>query len=229
MVSKRPLEIRKGQPGFTIVELLIAVAIAGTVMGGVYSVYVSQQGAYEAQQQVAAMEQKVRAAMYFLNRDIAMAGCDPAGNANARILAADANSIRLTEDLNGNGDASEYNEDITYSLYTSDGVQKLGRRTPYNDKNSKPVKNQPVAENVERLNFVYLDRNGQVLPTPVADPSLIRSVQITLVVRADTVDSRYINQHIYSNQQGQTLLGPKNDHFRRRLTTTEVWCRNLTF
>ncbi len=226
---KQPLDIRKGQPGFTLVELLVAVAVAGMVMGGVYSVYVSQQGSYEAQQQVTTIEQKVRAAVYFLNRDIAMAGCDPGGNADARILAADANSIRFTEDLNGNGDAAEYNEDITYSLYTSKGILKLGRRTPYNDKNNNPVKNQPVAENVERLDFVYLDRNGQVLVTPVADPSLIRSVQITLVVRADKVDPRYTNQHTYTNQQGQTLLGPNNDHFRRRLVTTEVWCRNLTF
>jgi len=224
MAMKRPLEIRKGQPGFTLVELLIAVAVAGIVMGGVYSVYVSQQGSYEAQQQVTAIEQKVRAASYFLNRDIAMAGCDPGGNADARILAADATSIRFTEDLNGNGDAGEYNEDITYSLYTSgDGIQKLGRKTPFT------ANNQPVAENVERLDFVYLDRNGQVLATPVADPSLIRSVQITLVVRADKVDPHYTNQHTYTNQQGQTLLGPNNDHFRRRLVTTEVWCRNLTF
>ncbi len=223
MVIKRPLEIRKGQPGFTLVELLIAVAIAGIVMGGVYSVYVSQQGSYEAQQQVAAIEQKVRTAIYFLNRDIAMAGCDPRGNADARILTADANAIRLTEDLNDNGDAGEYNEDITYSLYTSKGVRKLGRKTPFT------ANNQPVAENVERLDFVYLDRNGQVLAAPVADPSLIRSVQITLVVRADKADPRYTNQHIYRNQQKQTLLGPNNDHFRRRLMTAEVWCRNLTF
>jgi type IV pilus assembly protein PilW len=224
MSFNRPLAIRKGVQGFTLVELLVAVAIAGVVMAGVYSVYVSQQGSYEAQLQVAAIEQKARAAVYFLNRDIAMAGCDPAGNADARILLADAHSIRFTEDLNGNGDAGEYNEDITYSLYTSkDGIQKLGRKTPF------AANYQPVAENVETLDFVYLDHNDQVLATPVAHPSLIRSVQITLVVRADTMDPRYTNQHIYSNQQGQTLLGPNNDHFRRRLMTTEVWCRNLSF
>jgi len=209
--------------GFTIVELLIAVAIAGIVMGGIYSVYLSQQSSYAAQTQVTALEQKVRAAMYFMQRDISMAGCDPSGRANARILTADANSIRITEDLNANGDPGEYNEDITYDLYTSGGIQKLGRKSPF------PAHNQPVAELVDALDFVYLDAEGNVLPTPVSDPKQIRSVQITLVVRADEPDPQFSNTTIYRNQAGTPLFGPANDHFRRRLMTAEVLCRNLAF
>jgi len=223
MLIKGHIKERKRTAGFTLVETLIALTIAGVVMGGIYSVYLSQQGSYTAQEQVTALEQKVRAAMYFMNRDISMAGCDPTGNANARILTATAHSIRFTEDLNGNGDASEYNEDITYSLYMSGGIQKLGRKTPFT------ANNQPVAENVEALDFIYLDKNSNVLPTPVADPSRIRSVQITLVVRADRKDPHYRNANVYKNQQGQVVLGPENDNFRRRLMTAQVLCRNLAF
>ncbi|MFZ0448654.1 MAG: prepilin-type N-terminal cleavage/methylation domain-containing protein [Desulfatiglandaceae bacterium] len=213
----------RSSPGFTLVELLIAMAIAGIVMAGTYSVYRSQQSSYAAQTQVTALEQKVRAAMFYMQRDISMAGCDPSGHADAGILTADSHSIRLTEDLNGNGDPSENNEDISYSLYTSKGIQKLGRKTPFT------ASNQPVVEDVDSLNFVYLDKAGNVLPTPVADASKIRSIQITLVVRAEAQDPHYTNMTVYVNQQGQTVLGLQKDHFRRRLMTAEVLCRNLAF
>jgi len=209
--------------GFTLVELLIAVAIAGIVMGGIYSVFLSQQSSYEAQAQVTALEQKVRAAMYFMQRDISMAGCDPTGNANAGILTAGAHSIRLTEDLNSNGDSTEYNEDVTYALYTTGGIQKLGRKSPFT------ASNQPVVEDLDALDFLYFDAAGNVLPTPVSDPSRIRSIQITLVVRADKADRHFSNTTIYRNQAGTSIFGPANDHFRRRLLTAEVMCRNLAF
>lgn len=213
----------RSSSGFTLVELLIAVAIAGIVMAGIYSVYLSQQSSYAAQAQVTALEQKVRAAMYFMQRDISMAGCDPSGNSHAGILTADSHSIRLTEDLNGDGDPTAYNEDVTYSLYTSKVIQKLGRKSPFT------ASNQPVVEDVDALDFVYLDAAGHVLATPVSDPSRIRSVQITLVVKADKGDPRYFNTHVYRNQAGDVVFGPGNDHFRRRLLTAEVLCRNLAF
>jgi type IV pilus assembly protein PilW len=222
-------KIPQGAAGFTLVELLIAVAISGIVMGGIYSVYLSQQTSYTAQAQATAMEQNVRAAVYFMQRDISMAGCDPSGTAHAGILTAESHSIRLTEDLNGNGDLSDSNEDISYYLYIpKDGIQKLGRRSPY-EKNNNPVSPQPVAEGVDVLDFVYLDGARHVLPTPVSDPSKIRSVQVTLLVRSDRPDPHYLNTIVYRNQSGDVIFGPGNDHFRRRLLTVEVRCRNLAF
>jgi type IV pilus assembly protein PilW len=225
----RPMRIKgrnriwQGAAGFTLVELLIAVAISGIVMGGIYSVYLSQQTSYTAQAQATAMEQNVRAAVYFMQRDISMAGCDPSGTAHAGILSATAHAIRLTEDLNGDGDAAEYNEDISYSLYTSGGIKKLGRKSPFT------ASNQPAAEGVDVLDFVYLDGARHVLPTPVPDPSKIRSVQVTLLVRSDKPDPHYLNTIVYRNQSGDVLFGPGNDHFRRRLLSVEVRCRNLAF
>jgi len=211
-------KISQGAAGFTLVELLIAVAISGIVMAGIYSVYVSQESSYTAQAQATAMEQNVRAAVYFMQRDISMAGCDPSGTAHAGILTAAAHSIRLTEDLNGDGD-------ITYDLYVKDGVQKLERKTPYSINHTGQV----AVQGVEVLDFVYLDGARHVLPTPVSDPSKIRSVQVTLLVRPDKEDPHYLNTVVYRNQSGDVIFGPGNDHFRRRLLTVEVRCRNLAF
>ena len=59
--------------GFTIVELLVAVFVAGIVMAGVYSAYYSQQKTYTAHEQLAEMQQNLRSAMFYMAREIRMA------------------------------------------------------------------------------------------------------------------------------------------------------------
>jgi type IV pilus assembly protein PilW len=218
------LDTLNNKKAFTLIELLVAVAISGVVMAGIYSAYYSQQKSYITQEQVAAMQQNLRAAMSIMQREIRMAGCDPSGTAQTGIKTANTNSIRFTLDItddtgtgNPDGDAGDINEDITYSLYTADGIQKLGRKSP------STAINQPVAENIDALNFVYLDANGATTPT-LAN---IRSVQITLVARTGRRDPGYTNNTSYQNHQGSTIYTAPNDSFRRMLLTAEVKCRNL--
>lgn len=232
------LDILNNKKAFTLIELLVALAISGVVMTGIYSAYYSQQKSYIAQEQVAAMQQNLRAAMYIMQREIRMAGCDPTGSAGAGIQTANTNSIAFTSDFTGgesdgkdndnNGSVDEANEkrfsdgfcddtneNVTYSLYTTDGIQKLGRDTGGG--------NQPVAENIDALDFVYLDANGATTAT-LAN---IRSVQITMVARTGRGDPGYTNNTSYQNQQGTTVYIALNDNFRRKLLTAEVKCRNL--
>ena len=218
------LDILNNKKAFTLIELLVALAISGVVMAGIYSAYYSQQKSYVTQEQVAAMQQNLRAAMYIMQREIRMAGCDPTEDAGAEIKTANTNSIRFTSDItddagtgNPDGDTDDTNEDVTYSLYTADGIQKLGRKSP------STAINQPVAENIDALDFVYLDANGATTAT-LAN---IRSVQITLVARTGRVDPGYTNNTVYKNQQLTTILPAQNDNFRRKRLTAEVKCRNL--
>ena len=229
--------------GFTLIEVLLAMAIAGIVMGSIYSIYYSQQKSYIAQEQAVAMQQNLRAAMFYMTREIRMAGCDPTDNAGAGIQTANTNSIRFTLDITGgesdgkdndndgsvdeadenkfsDGFCDDTNEDITYSLYTADGIQKLGRKSP------STANNQPVAENIDALDFVYLDANGATTAT-LAN---IRSVKITLVARTGREDPGYTNNEQFYNQNpdGQELIYTAlNDSFRRRRLTTTIKCRNL--
>ena len=83
--------------------------------------------------------------------------------------------------------------------------------------------NQPVAENIDALDFVYLDENAEV----TGKLSEVRSVQISLVARTGRGDQGYINRNSYRNQQGTEILAAQNDNFRRKLLTVEVRCRNL--
>ena len=188
------------EKGFTLIELLIGMAITGIISTGIYSSFYSQHKASLAQEQVAAMQQNLRVAKYLMEREIRMAGCDPTGDAGAGILTANASSIEFTLDITDDpgtggfdGDVSDSNEHITYSLYDSggDGTNDLGRNTGGG--------NQLAGENINALDFVYLDKDSLQLDddglgnvtTSIAQ---IRSVQITLVARTGKEDPGYTNR-----------------------------------
>jgi type IV pilus assembly protein PilW len=228
--------------GFTLIEVLVAIAMAGVVMAGIYSFSSSQQRSYFIQEQVAYTQQSLRAAMDLMEREIRTAGCDPKRRSVAGIHTANPSAIRITMDITGgetdkldndgdgsvdeadeakfgDGDTNDVNEDVTYSLYPSNGILKLGRKSP------STANNQPVAENIDALDFVYLDKDGN----PTTNLEEIRSVQIALVARAGRGDPRYKDTAIYRNQQGTVILPQQNDNFRRKLLTAQVYCRNLAF
>lgn len=62
------------ESGFTLVELLIAIALGLVILGGLFQTFRTQHDTYIVQDQVAAMQQNLRAAMYLITRDLQMAG-----------------------------------------------------------------------------------------------------------------------------------------------------------
>jgi len=215
----------RSEKGFTLVELMVTLAIMAVVMAGVYSAYYSQQQSYIVQEQVSEMQQNLRGAMYFMAKEIRMAGCNPTGGASAGIVTAGANTINFTMDLRGkdpddpaDGDTADPNENITYILYDSDGDgtnDALGRDTG--------TGNRLVAQNVDAIDFVYLDENGNV----TASLLQIRTVQITIVAKTGRADRGYRDTTSYTNLQGTEILAPPNDNFRRKRLATNIKCRNL--
>ena len=201
--------------GYTIVELLVAIAISGIFMGAIYSAYTSQQRATLGQEQVSAMHRNLRSAMYFMEKEIRMAGCDPTGKAGAGISTASFNTISFTEDADGDGAVTN----MTYSLSGSDLVRNGAR----------------IAENIDAINFVYLDGEGIPLDDGggnVTDPenkAKIRSVQVTIVARTGKQDPHYTDSTSYQNRIPETIFTPSGDevYFRRKLLSTSIKCRNL--
>ncbi len=60
--------------GVTLIELLVALAISGILVGAIYRTFIAQQRTYTAQEQVVDMQQNVRAAMNRMTTEIRMAG-----------------------------------------------------------------------------------------------------------------------------------------------------------
>lgn len=68
------MSILKKPFGFTLIEFMIAVALAAILFTAAYQVMVSQSRVYEAQEQTIDMQQNVRAALDFMSRELRMAG-----------------------------------------------------------------------------------------------------------------------------------------------------------
>jgi len=225
--------------GFTLIEILIALIISAVILAGIYSTYYSQQKSYITQEQVTAMQQNLRAAMYFMEREIRMAGFDPNRTADAGILIAKRAELHFTADRNKNGNVSTASgnpdENIRYALTNDangDGVFDarpchLGRETWGGGL-------QTLAEEIDALNFVYLDEDGNTLDDDgngnvTTSIDRIRTIQITLVARSGTPIPKYRDATIYTNQESpaQVVLGQQNDDFMRKRLAVEVKCRNM--
>jgi type IV pilus assembly protein PilW len=220
---------RHSNQGFTMVELLVAMVVALMAIGAIYSTFLNQHRSYQIQEEIAEMQQNLRAAMLYMEREVRMAGCDPINTAHARIIKAEKTLIRFTEDVRGNtpgsdpdGDTNDPNEDITYSL--------KGRHLMKNTGGG----NQMVAQNIDAIDFVYLDGSS---PPNVLNPggsdvaaakiNQIRSVEITIVARTSDPLLLSPNGTVYLNQRGTEILAPQNDNVSRRRLTTWIKCRNL--
>jgi len=191
------------QHGFTLIELLITLAVSGILMAGVYTAFKSQQDAYLAQDQVAEMQQNIRAGLDIMIRDIRMAGYDPDQTGNYGIVddpPLSADRIVFTLD---NPDSPGDELELSYDLFPSVGVISLGR-------SSNGGLRSAIAENIESLEFRYLDRDG----VETADVNAMRAVEITMVARSRLPDRNYTHP-------------VDNDNFRRRSQTTTVRLRNM--
>lgn len=220
--------------GFTIIELLVAMTIGLVVMAGVSMTFRSQQRSYLVQEQVAAMQQNLRAAMYHMEREIRMAGCDPTFNASAQIVTANVDSVNFTMDVRGTTDGSppdgtttNIDENITYLHYDSDGDgtnDALGR--------TEGATTEVIASDIDMVDFLYVDQSdvamnpagGNILGPDIPN---IKAVEITLIARTARPIKGWFDTANYLNQISRVILGPPNDNFRRIRSTTRIKCRNL--
>jgi len=79
-------QYRQSNQGFTMVELLVAMVVSLLALGAIYSTFQGQLKSYVMQGETAAMHQNIRAAMFYLQREIRMAGCDPQATAVSALL-----------------------------------------------------------------------------------------------------------------------------------------------
>lgn len=150
------MELRKKKQsnqcwGYSLVELVVAMAITLVVMAGVYKVYVTQQDSYLIQEQVAEMQQNGRTAKYIITREIRMAGYDPMGSGKFGFVSAYNDTIRFTLDITvEDGAVTSPGDDVTYSVSAANQLER--------DDGSG---NQAVVENVEAIGFAYaFDADG---------------------------------------------------------------------
>jgi type IV pilus assembly protein PilW len=218
--------------GFTLVELMVALVISFVITGAAYAAYVVQQKNYTIQEEVAAVQQNIRAGLEIMTREMRMAGYDPTFSGNYRITAANATVFSFTSDLCDNGGPpgtctigdESVTETYQYELYKPPGAPAdypfSLRRTPAGS---------AIAENIEHLEFRYTLRDGSQTLTPAnAELRLIVRVEISLLARSAREDHQYLDTRTYTTASG-AVLPPFNDNYHRRMLTTTLQLRNLGY
>jgi len=178
--------------GMSLVEILVGMALTMVLIIALYGSFDIQYKHLNIQEQMADMQQAARTAMDRMAREIRMAGYNPlraATSPSIGILAAGSDVIHFTLDITGgatagtsDGNTTSVNENITYGLFTAGGSQRLGRKA------TSGSDYQTVADHVQSVQFIYYDRDGNILSTPVSAVAQIRHVKVHLTLRTARED-----------------------------------------
>lgn len=242
----KTIKLKQGA-GFTLIEIMVSLAISSLVIGGIYGVYAIQQKSYTVQEQVTELQQKIRSALDFMSRDMRLANYNPKppydndGSCDdVTMLSADAVSFSFEYCKVEKLGSTYTSEKLTsaFLLYdaNSDGTIDLGAEHNGEKKS--------IADGVDAIEFRYFDAEGKILPTPVA-VGKICSVQVSMLVRASYPDPRHTDTILYkpasvleAERKGLTASvwdingtksgtgNPANDHYHRRLLITSIQLRN---
>ena len=98
-MSMRSRMIAVGAYGFTLIEMMIAVAVSAGVSAAAFSIYNVQQRSYLRQEQIVEMQQNGRAFLYFIEKDLRIAGYNPLKIARSGFVTAKPYEIVFTADL----------------------------------------------------------------------------------------------------------------------------------
>jgi len=215
----------KSEIGLTLYELMVAVAISSFLLLAIHATYKSQQKSYVVQKQVSAMQQNLRGAICFLQREIRLAGYDPQDSGDFGItdisVGDDGNgtiTFSLDDDLNNTEDESDGNgrvddrETLSFLLYdypttAPDGILDLGRK--------QGGTRRLVSENIEAMGFAFAFDS-----TRDGDDSLDRDMNGNIIwaidsdhdgdldVNLDTDNDGDID--VDDDQAGESLAQPDN-------------------
>jgi type IV pilus assembly protein PilW len=189
--------LKNNEQGFTLVELVIGLAISLILMGVAVSIFNVQRKSYSLQEQLTEMQQNVRATMDMMVREIRMAGYDPTESGFVGIGTNTTTLLQILADLDGNGTSTDTNEDITYRYYNANDATY-----PRQIKRNTGGGFQPFSENIDGCDFLYYDGNGIATTTA----SSIRQIRITVTGMTDKQDPNFG----FSYGTLTSLVTPKN-------------------
>lgn len=206
--------------GFSLVELLVAIVVGGIIISAAYMLFISNQRTYIIQDELVNIQQTIRPAAEYISRHIRIAGLDPAQTNNFGITDATNGSIEFSFDRLDRGlvGVLEPTDEVKEFRALNGQLQEVDQATgTWVD----------IAENIEILNFVYLNSNGNVIANPAANLGAIRTVEISIVGVSRNPVPRYTNTNSFVNLQGTEILPPQNDNFVRMMFSETVQCRNI--
>lgn len=191
-------ELRRGEKGFTLVELLVAMSVGIIALAAFYGVFTIQNKRFNVEEQIVEMQQNVRAGIETMTMDVRMAGYDPAGVANFSGITVSSTQLELKSDLDGDGSIAGA-EDIIYKF--DSGNMRITRNIGGGD--------QPFMENVQAFTFEYLDSSGNATTTS----SMVRQIRLSITGRTNKRDPDYTANGGYRTFTLTTYVTPRNMYY----------------
>lgn len=143
---------KKNENGFTIIEMLISVAIGMLLISTTISMFNAQRKTFSLQEELSWMTQNARTAMDMISRDVRMAGYMMGGT----LTVSDTGTITFmigTTTISYRHDANELE------------IEKKENTGNY----------QPMVEQIETLRFSYFDNNSSGTTETVSITIVARS------------------------------------------------------
>ncbi len=216
--------IAKNSGGFTLIELMISIAIFGVIMAGITAAYRAQIRSHCTQQEIMEMQQNIRAALYLMEKEIKSAGLNPTGTPGIGIITADTHTIDFSMDFTG-GAGNGIDDD-------DDGMTDEGRNGL--DDNGNLLFDEPdeaewydgdTNDPNERITYVLsndVDADGQNDGLPGGACDLMRNGEI-LAPNMDALN------FVYLNAAGAPLATPVADTTQIRSVQVSLVARSGAF
>jgi len=163
--------LRKNR-GFSLIEVMVALAVTSILMAGIYTTYTIQQRSYKTQTMIVSVQQNLRGSLIVMEDEIRMAGYDKSvpntglfGITNVTIDGNLNGTLTFTGDF-GNGSADngtlDTNETFQYTIAdlpigNPDGIFDLARNAG--------AGRQLLAEGIQAMGFAFAydnDADGQL-------------------------------------------------------------------
>lgn len=169
----------KTSQGFSLMELMVAMAVFSMIIAAIITARTDQQVQNITQIQAAEMQQSVRAVMFIMKQEIRMAGFNP-----------------YTTDYPGLGIATAGSTALTFSYVNTEVDPPVLKQVAYalsdddldGDSDDITLNGTVLAENIQNLTFRYFDGSSPVpleLVAPVVNPASIRSILISITAGID--------------------------------------------
>lgn len=222
----------RGQIGFTLVELMVTLLIMGLIMTTVYKVFSSQDRFFRNQEQIASMQENLRATVEYINQELSWLGYRVPGIA---VIKAAPMEIIFQANIPNSGMTIQF---VRYQFNPS--TNTIWRAAGANMSalaNSLTV----MASDIEAMGFSYFNILNGLVSTSTADPLCADQLTPLANVLCDpgTPDddaSLLMVQRVKARITARTSRpdwlytdpdGGSNPNFRKRRAILDLRARNI--
>lgn len=173
--------------GFSLLEMVISLAIFGILMVGAFTLYAASNRIFYRGMSKADSQQNARTALEAMTREIRMSGFDPSGvlaglTHPTPIQTGNASSITLVTDLTADGTLDQ----ISYQL---SGTTLTRSASAWNGASFPAASTGEIASGVSSLTFSYFDTNDAAIAAPVSAGNLASIERITVSLQTTQTTS----------------------------------------